>query len=161
MSLIMLFNKIQDALDLEDFFKLSPDQLSGIVKNTPEYMIDIIASVMKGLCVKIGATEEETEQCIRKVKERRMGYLFENMEKMNIQEERRKTAEAQALLKEAQDVVKEKDKEIWKAQENTIQILIENCQEFGATKELTIEKVSQKFQLDKEDATEKVRLYWT
>ncbi len=154
MSLIMLFNKIQDALDLEDFLKLSPDQLSGIVKNTPEYMIDIIASVMKGLCVKIGATEEETEQCIRKVKERRMGYLFENMEKMNIQEERHKTAEAQALLKEAQDVVKE-------TEEKAIQILIETCQEFCTTKEQAIEKVALKFQLSKDDATEKVRLYWT
>ncbi len=146
MSLIMLFNKIQNALDLEEFLKLSPEQLSEIIKNTPEYMVEIIACVMKGLCVKIGATEEETEQCIRKVKERKMGYLFENMEKMNIQEERRKTAEAQAQVKEMEEKV--------------IQVLIETCQEFDVTKEQTIQKVKQKFQVSETEAAEMVKIYW-
>ena len=48
---------------------------------------------MESLCMKVGASEEETEECVQKVKERKMGYMFEHMEKMNIQEERQKTAE--------------------------------------------------------------------
>ena len=43
--------------------------------------------------MKMNVSEEEAKQCVDKVKERRMGFLFENMEKMDIQEERRKTAE--------------------------------------------------------------------
>lgn len=32
---------------------------------------DIIVSVMESLCVKIGATETETQKCVGKVRERR------------------------------------------------------------------------------------------
>ncbi len=38
--------------------------------------------------------EEETETLVEKVKEKKMGELFANMDKMDIQAERRKTAEA-------------------------------------------------------------------
>lgn len=94
MSLIMLVNKIQDAADLSEFSRLPHEEVNRIIKDSPGTIIDILASVIESLCKKIGATSEETEQCVRKVKEREMGYLFENMEKMNIQEERKKTVEA-------------------------------------------------------------------
>lgn len=57
-------------------------------------------STIWALCMKMNVSEEEAKQCVDKVKERRMGYLFENMEKMDIQEERRKIAESQQRLKE-------------------------------------------------------------
>lgn len=45
------------------------------------------------LCRKMNVPEEETCQLVEQVKERNMGYLFENMEKIDIQEERRIAAE--------------------------------------------------------------------
>lgn len=146
MSLIMLFNKIQNTMDLEEFLKLPKEELNQIVKETPEYIIDIIATVMKALCVHINASEEETEQCIRKVRERKMGYLFENMEKMDIQEERRKTAEARRELEEAK--------------EQFIKVMVDTVQEFGADENQAIIKVMEKFDLSQKDAEEKVKLYW-
>lgn len=84
--------------------------LTLLKKDTPEYIVDVIASVMKALCVKIDAGEEETDRCIQKVKERKMGYLFENMEKMSIREERRLRAEAEQRADEAEKHLEEAEK---------------------------------------------------
>lgn len=153
MSLIMLFNKIQNTMDLAEFLELPREELDRIVKGTPEYILDIIAAVMKALCVHINASEEETEQCIRKVKERKMGYLFENAEKMDIQAERRNTAEARRQLEEARC-------EAEQLKEQSVKIMIESIQEVGASKKQTIAKAMEKFHLPEKDAEEKVKQYW-
>lgn len=162
MSLIMMFNKIQDAVDLEEFLELSPAKLNHIIKDTPEYLIEVIASVMKSLCVKIGATEEETDWCIQKVKERKMGYLFENMEKMNIQEERKLRAEAEKRLEEAEKRIEERIEERVeeRIEENTLQVMIEDYRELGATKEQAVAKAVERLGLTKEEAEEKITFYW-
>lgn len=174
MSLIMLFNKVQNAVDLSEFLKLPEEKLNQMIKDTPETILDIIVSVMESLCFKIGATEEETEDCVQKVKGRKMGYLFENMEKMDIQAERRKTEKAEkkaeaackraeAACKEADDARKEADdarKEAEISKENQIQTLIEICQEMGTTKAVAISKLMKKCGLDNSKAIEKVELYW-
>lgn len=87
-----------------NFLKLPQEKLDDMVRDTPEAILDIIVSVMESLCVKIGATEEEMQECVSRVRERRMGYLFENIEKMDIQAERRNTAEARAEARKAQAV---------------------------------------------------------
>lgn len=143
MSLIMLFNKIQDTVDLSEFLKLPREKLNDIVKDTPEAILDIIASVMESLCVKIGATEEEMQECVSRVKERRMGYLFENIEKMDIQAERRNTAQARA-----------------EAQENAIRSVIAVCQRLNAGKEQAVQEVVEVCGADRDTAVEKVNLYW-
>lgn len=152
-SLIMLFNKIQDTVDISEFLKLPREKLNDMVRDTPEVILDIIVSVMESLCIKIGATEEETRECVDRVRERRMGYLFENMEKMNIQEERRNTAEARAEAEKARAELEE-------ARENMIKTLIVTCKEFGADKEQTTEKIINKCGMDPQTAREKVELYW-
>ena len=97
---------------------------------------------------------------MKKVKGRDMGYLFENMEKMDIQEERRKTAEAR---KEAQAVQEEAQKEAQKAQEacsraqkNTVLL----CQKYGASKENAIQELMDTCSLELEEAQQQVALYW-
>ena len=100
MSLIMLINKIQNDADLEQFLRLPADRLNQIVKDSPEHVIDIIVSAMESLCFKIDVSAEERLKCVRKVREREMGYLWENMEKISIQEERRKTEEQRKLAEE-------------------------------------------------------------
>ncbi len=139
----MLFNKIQDTVDLSEFLKLPREKLNDIVKDTPEAILDIIASVMESLCVKIGATEEEMQECVSRVKERRMGYLFENIEKMDIQAERRNTAQARA-----------------EAQENAIRSVIAVCQRLNAGKEQAVQEVVEVCGADRDTALEKVNLYW-
>ena len=44
--------------------------------------------------------------------------------------------------------------------EESIKALISVCQEFGSTKEATVEKLMENCGLSKEDAEEKVEKYW-
>ena len=102
MSLIMLINKIQDTEDLERFIRIPADELDRIVRDSPDHVLNVLVSVMESLCFKIDASAEERSQCVRKVRNRKMGYLFENMEKISIQELRKKTAEEQKRAEEQQ-----------------------------------------------------------
>ena len=110
MSLIMLINKIQDTEDLERFIRIPADELDRIVRDSPEHVLNVLVSVMESLCFKIDASAEERSQCVRKVRNRKMGYLFENMEKISIQELRRKTAEEQKRAEEQQKRAEEQQK---------------------------------------------------
>jgi len=172
MSLIMLFNKIQDAMDLSEFLKLPQDKLDDMLRDTPEAILDIIVSVMESLCIKVGATEQEMQECVAKVKERRMGYLFENIEKMDIQAERRNTAEARREAqrareeaREAKEKAKEEAKEAVKeavkeARENTIRSVIAVCRKLKASKEQAVQEVMELCNEDRKTATQKVDRYW-
>lgn len=62
-----------------------------------------MVSVMESLCFKMDIPVEEREECVRKVRERKMGYLWENMEKFSIQEERRKTEEQRRRAEEQKE----------------------------------------------------------
>lgn len=136
------------------------------------WIIDILVSVIENLCIKIGATEEETKQCVQKVRERKMGYLFENMEKMNIQEERRNTAEAVQKLKNATQKLDEAEKKAYEITEKGIRTLIEVCQEMGMSQKETCIKLMEKFKPElsgtekkteveiKKIVEEKVKKYW-
>ena len=157
MSLIMLFNKIQDVIDLSEFLKLPQESLSRIVRDTPEAIIDIIVSVMESLCGKIDATEEETRKCVSKVKERKMGYLFENMEKMSIQEERRNTALARAEVERVKIDAEKAKKE---ALEDKISLIIEYCKRLKISKDQTVQELTLKCGIDPETAQKKIDLYW-
>ena len=85
MSLIMLLNKIQTKADLSEFVHIPNEEINRIVKESPEAVIDIIAMVMQALCTKLNLSSQDTEECVRKVRTRNMGYLWENMEKIDVQ----------------------------------------------------------------------------
>ncbi len=75
------------------------DAVNRIVSKSPEHVLDIILDVIYLLCRKVNLSGEETHEMLSQLKEgRNMGYLFENMEHMDIQEERRKTREAREEL---------------------------------------------------------------
>ena len=157
MSLIMLFNKIQDVIDLSEFLKLPRERLDGIVKDTPEAVLDIIVSAMESLCGKIDATEEETQKCVNKVKERRMGYLWENMEKMSIQEERRNTAQARVELKIAQEKLEQTREE---ALEDKIKLIVKFSKKLRNSREEAAQEIMSECGINQETARQKVDLYW-
>lgn len=100
-----------------------------------------------------------------------MGYLFENMEKMDIQAERRNTAEAREEARQAKEELRqakeearrrkeEVQKDIEKEKEEGVRLFIEGYQEVGITREMTSQKLQEKFGLSEEAALEKVALYW-
>ncbi len=80
---------------------LPADRINRIVNNSPEHVRQIVLDVVYLLCRKVNLSSDETREMLSQIKENRnMGYLFENMEHMDIQEERRKTQEARAELEQ-------------------------------------------------------------
>lgn len=98
MSLIMILNKIQSPEDLSEVSNISAENMNDILENSPQQVIDILVSVIRTLCKRIHAAPKEAEELVEKVRSGNMGYLFENMEPMDIQAERKKTAEVRAEL---------------------------------------------------------------
>lgn len=163
-SLVMLINRMQNAKDIEAFRELSAESVDEILKETPEYLLDIISDILRAFLLKMNLPLEEAEDLVGKVKEKKMGYLFENMEKMDIQEEHRRTAQARKELEEAQRKVEKAQREAEEAQketqENAIRLFVEGFQEAGLTREVTFKKLKEKFELTEEQASEKLNLYW-
>ncbi len=145
-SLVMLFNKMQSKEDIEEFRKISPKQVEEILKDTPKHLRELIGKVFKAYLLKANVPVEEAEELVEMVEEKKMAELFGNMEKMDIQAERRNTqeqreraekAEARAEMAEARN-------------EKAILLYIENCYEFGLSREAIISRVIDKFEIDEE-----------
>ena len=162
MSLVMLINKIQDTADLEQFIRIPPDKMDRIIRDSPEHVIDVLVSAMESLCFKIDASAEERTLCVRKVRERKMGYLFENMKHISIQEERRKTEKQRKLTEEQKKLAEEQKKlteiERQKAEEEHLRaeqertkaeeqrLRAENAEEKLKLAEETIRQLREKYQ---------------
>lgn len=78
-SLTMLINKIHCPEDIEAFSRLPKEQLDGILKDTPDYLLETIGKLLRGLLYSMEMTEEKTENAVSKIKERKMGMLFEGV----------------------------------------------------------------------------------
>ena len=159
-SFVMMINRMQNAEDIEEFRKLPGYKVDEMLKDTPEHILDIISNVLRAFLLKLNLPEEETEELVGKVKEKKMGNLFENMEKMDIQAERRNTAEARQQAEEAQECAEKERMRAELAEEKVIQTTIETYQEMDAAKDDVLQKIQVKFNLSKEQAMEKMALYW-
>ena len=145
-SLVMLINKLQTIEDVEQFRALPAKKVDEILKDTPDYLLDIIANVLRAFLRKENVPEEETETLVSKVKEKKMGELFANMDKMDIQAERRKTAEAVKRAEEAYD--------------KGIESVIRTCKKLNATKEVAITQVMEMYACSLEETEKLVERYW-
>ena len=135
MSLLMLINKFQTADDITNFRDIEKDKIDSIIHNSSDQVIDIIAAVVRSLCTKIHISAEETDDAVQKVREHKLGYLFENMEKIDIQqlrkeaeewrklgeEERQKAKEEQQKAKEEQQKAKEEQQKRKEEQQKRIE----------------------------------------
>lgn len=86
-----------------------------------------------------------------------MSELFASMEKMDIQLERKKTADAVKRAETAEKKVEEMEGQIF---ESNIISIIELCQDFGVSEEMAAHKIIDKYNLSMEDAKKKVQQYW-
>lgn len=91
-SLAMLINKIRCVEDMEAFICLPDEKVEGILKDTPEYLLDIMESLLRALLYSMNLEEEETETAVSKIKEKKMGRLFEDVT-FDFQAEKKKARE--------------------------------------------------------------------
>ena len=111
MALVMLFNKVQSANDYGRLFTISREFVNSVYEEMTEDVRNVFLDVIWALFMKMNVSVEEAGQMIETLEADGMGYLFENMEKMDIQAERentRKAREAAELAKrEAAEAAKE------------------------------------------------------
>lgn len=124
-SMVMMFNRMQTVKDIEELRKLPMNKINAILQETPDYLLGIIEKVFRAFLLEENVPEEETDELVGMVKERHMGRLFENMDKMDIQAERRNT---QRERERADKAVKE---------------LVITIMELGASKEYAIKKLHE------------------
>ena len=101
MSLVMLINKIQSEKDLTEFRKVSEELVDSIYGNAPEEIKEIYKKVLWTLLMKLKVPSEEAREIMGGIGGHGMGYLFENMDEIDIQAERRNTAREKQRAKEA------------------------------------------------------------
>ena len=94
----------------------------------------------------MNATTQEAEECVANLREVKMGYWHENIEKMDIQAERRNTAEQRE-----------------RAEENLIrgvERIVTLDRASGMSFDEVVEDVQTTFGLSEESAKERVELCW-
>ena len=122
-----------------------------------EYLLDIIANVLRAFLRKENVPEEETEETetlVGKVKEKEMGELFANMDKMDLQAERRKTAEAVKRAEEAE----KKTAEAYEI--GMMKGIIKSCKSLNASREYALSQLQEMNACSRERAEELVERYW-
>lgn len=117
---------------------------------------EIIAAAVRSLCSRLNLTSEETTDFVKKVEGGNMGYLWENMEKMDIQLERRNTAEQRRRAEEAEKKAEEAEQE----KSALCHILISTCQEQGMSRESVKQKLLTEAGLSEAEADKRLELFW-
>ena len=180
---------------VENFRRLPAKEIDAILEDSPEQLVEAVAKVLKAFLLKMNVPVPETERLADKVREKKMGELFADMDKIDIQAERRNTAsekqradeaEKQAAeeKRRAEEAVKRADEEQRQAEEeqrradeaerqaaeerrradiaeeNAIKLLIELSQEFGASMDAAMQSLMDKKNMTREEASEKVKIYW-
>lgn len=89
LSLVMLINRIQDS---EEFRELSlpKDYLKDLSEHSTEEVLDILERVIKVMLRHFKVSEEEAEEFVGRVKERKMSELFENFKGFDLPAAREK-----------------------------------------------------------------------
>lgn len=185
MSLLMMLGKAQTPEEIHQLINAEKERMDAIIRKAPEHILELIAKTVWNLCMKMNVPQDEAEKCVREVRERQMGYWFENMEKMDIQAERRNTAKAKAELEKTKQELEKSRKDAERAQkdvekaqkdaekarkelekvqnsvrENEIIAMVNICRKYGASKEQAAHEVIEHCHLELKEAEEKVALYW-
>ena len=129
-------------------------KLEEILKDTPPHVLKIIADVLFVLLLKENVPLDEAEELVEKVREKKMGELFENMEHMDIQAERKNTAEQRERADKAEERADKAEKQTKIEKERGIMIFIDTCREFGLTQEEVVNKLVEKYEMNRELAEE-------
>lgn len=141
LSLLMLINKLSEAADFKKLEKeIPPEYLQDITANTPEYLLNIMVEVIRGLLSKLNLPREEVDVFVEQVKERKMGDFFSNF----------KGYDVPATRREAREEAYEEN------YEKVIKILKELC----VPVEKIEEQLMEKYSLDENEAKEKLKKYY-
>ena len=135
------------------FLTASREFVDSVYEKASEDIQKVIKDILWSLFMKMNVPTDEAQKMMNLLEESSMGYLFENMEKMDIQAERQNTKNA----KEETEAVR---KELAATKETIAEKLILKSQKRGLTKEETLSELQDIMDLDNAQAWEKIEAYW-
>ena len=90
LSLVMLINRIRNAEEFKEL-RLPDDYLSSLLEKSPQDVLGVIARVTAVVLRKINVPEDEIQDMVDRIKERKHMALFDNFVGYDVQEERRRS----------------------------------------------------------------------
>ena len=167
LSIILMINKLQKVADFTKWKEeVGEEYLKEVTKQTPEYLLGLIAHMVEILLLEINIPKEEAEEIAETIKERKMAGLFDHFEKIDIQavrkeieKEREEVArervqvnrereevnqEREEVNQEREEVNQEREK-IEQERQKIYQEYLELYQEMGLSEKAIEEKLIQKF----------------
>lgn len=90
LSLVMLINRIRNAEEFKEL-NLPDDYLSSLLEKSPQDVLGVIARVTAVVLRKINVPEDEIQDMVDRIKERKHMALFDNFVGYDVQEERRRS----------------------------------------------------------------------
>ena len=106
--------------------------------------------------MKMNMPTEDAQDCMRELGERSMGNWFENMDKMDIQAERKNTAEARKELAEAKSELSDTKNKLLGA----VISIINMTKKYSGTREEAICEIVKSVEMSQEEAKQLVEKYW-
>ena len=150
LSVVMMLTNLHQA---SDFMKVesevSPEYLQKVLKDAPEYLLNIVIQVMRALLGKINVPDEEIEKFSEQIKEQHMGKLFANFEPYDVQATRREAREEGIKEGIEQGI-----------EQGRAEGLIMAVKQLGGTMETAIQQLINLYGLNETEAQEKVKQYW-
>ena len=134
--------------------------------------------------MKMNMPTEDAQDCMRELGERSMGNWFENMDKMDIQAERKNTAEARKELAEAKEKLAEAEGRLFEAENrlsdarselsdtqstlsdtknkllDAVITIINMNKKYSGIKESAVSDVERAIGVSKEEAEHLIEKYW-
>ncbi len=180
-SIMLMIDKLQD---MADFINISNEidelLLKEVTKNSPEYLLGIMAQVIEGLLSKLNVPSEEIMEYTQQIKERRMGEWLSNFKGYDVQaarkqmrEEARREVREEILEEVRQEALEEIRQEIrqevrqeirqeirQETQEEALEKFIRFGKKHGISKETVEADLKEQYSLKGTEAAEKVALYW-
>ncbi|MCM1089490.1 MAG: Rpn family recombination-promoting nuclease/putative transposase, partial [Muribaculum sp.] len=151
-SLVMLFNRIQTLKDM-DINRWSEEEreiAQKILTKAPDTVVDLLAQMIHHFGHKINAPDETINACVNNVKERDMGELWANMDKIDIQAEWRKAKKVRKELREEKHILQEEKQNLQEEKQN-LQEEKQNLQE----EKQNLQEEKQNLQEEKQNLQEK------
>lgn len=161
MSLLMMINRIQTPQDFNDFINSNQEEIRGIVDRASESIVQIIVNAFWALFMKMKVSVGEATDClIKMIGGSQVGNWFENMEPMNIQEERAKTKAAEENLARAEERAENAEKKLQEAQMGSMKSVVQLVKELAGDKTLAVQKLMDNCHMTKEEAEAFVERNW-
>ena len=143
----MMINRIQTPQDFSDFLRANQEEIREIMERASENIVQIIVNSLWALFMKMQVSVSEATDCLRKmIGGESMGNWFENMEPMNIQEERAKTKRA--------------EEELQKEREESIRVIFKLLKKLCITKEQAVQELVESYDKTEDEAQKLVEKYW-